>query len=157
MSRRAETPAANQSDAVLAFWSEHRQQLRQSEDQRALLTNYVLVIASALTGLIAQQKLALDTLPVAILMVLLGAYGAITVAKYHERAEYHLTQARALTKTLTSLGALPDDTTALDENRQRHYGQYPRLYRIRLHMLWTGLHVAIAVGGLALVIVILSK
>lgn len=156
-SSEPESRTAEQSDAVLAFWSEQRQQLRQSEDQRAILTNYVLVIASALTGLIAQQKLALDTLPVAILLVVLGAYGAITVAKYHERAEYHLTQARALTKTLTDLGALPADTTLLDEYRQRHYARYPLLRRIRLHTLWTGLHTAIAVGGLALVIAILSK
>jgi soluble lytic murein transglycosylase-like protein len=38
---------ADQSDAVLAYWSEHRQQLRQSEGQRAVLTNYILVIASS--------------------------------------------------------------------------------------------------------------
>jgi multisubunit Na+/H+ antiporter MnhF subunit len=148
---------ADQSDAVLAYWSEHRQQLRQSENQRAVLTNFVLVIASALTGLIAQQKLALYTLPVAILMLLLGAYGAVTVAKYHERAEYHLTQARALTKTLTDSGVLPEDTTLLDEYRQKHYDKYPRLRRVRLHVLWTGLHSAIAVGGFALALVILSK
>ncbi len=148
---------ADQSDAVLAYWSEHRQQLRQSEGQRAVLTNYVLVIASALTGFIVQQKLALAALPVAILILILGAYGAITVAKYHERAEYHLTQARALTKTLTDLGVLPEDTALLDVYRQRHYDKYPRLYRIRLHMLWTGLHSAIAVGGFALIIVILAK
>ena len=148
---------ADQSDAVLAYWSEHRQQLRQSEEQRAVLTNYILVIASALTGLIAQQKLALDTLPVAILLMLLGTYGAITVAKYHERAEYHLTQARALTQTLTRHGVLPEDTVLLDEHRRKHYDKYPRLHRIRLHMLWTGLHAAIAVSGLVLVIVILSK
>lgn len=152
-----QSPMKDQTDAVLAYWSEHRQQLRQSEDQRAVLTNYVLVIASALTGLIAQQKLARETLPVAILIMILGIYGAITVAKYHERAEYHLTQARALTKTLTDLGALPADTTLLDEYRQRHYGRYPRLHRIRLHLLWTGLHSAIAVWGFALAIVILAK
>jgi hypothetical protein len=148
---------ADKSGALLAYWTEHRQQLRQSEDQRAVLTNYVLVIASALTGLMAQQKLALDTLPVAILMLFLGAYGAITVAKYHERAEYHLTQARALTKTLADLGALPEDTRLLDEYRRGHYDKYPRLSRIRLHLLWTGLHSAIAMGGLVLVIVILAK
>jgi hypothetical protein len=148
---------ADQINAVLAYWSENRQQLRQSEDQRAVLTNYVLVIASALTGFIAQQKLALDTLPVAILMVVLGAYGAVTVAKYHERAEYHLTQARALTKTLADLGALPADTALLDEYRQRHYDKHPWLRRIRLHWLWTGLHTAIAIGGLVLTIVILAK
>ena len=148
---------ADQSDAVLAYWSEHRQQLRQSEGQRAVLTNYILVIASALTGFIAQQRLALDTLPVAILMLILGVYGAVTMAKYHERAEYHLTQARAVTKTLTDLGILPDDTALLDEYRQRHYDKYPRLSRIRLHMLWTGLHTAIAVVGFVLAIVILSR
>lgn len=148
---------ADQSDAVLAYWSEHRQQLRQSEDQRAILTNYVLVVASALTGFAVQQKLSRDTLPLAALVMIVGLYGAVTVAKYHERAEYHLTQARALTQTLTGLGALPDDETLLDEYRQRHYTKYPRLHRIRLHTLWTGLHTTIALLGLALAIVILAQ
>jgi hypothetical protein len=148
---------ADQSDAVLAYWCEHRQQLRQSEGQRAVLTNYVLVIASALTGFIVQQRLALDTLPVAALILILGAFGAMAVAKYHERAEYHLTQARALTKTLIDLRILSDDTALLDDYRQRHYDKYPRLHRVRLHMLWTGLHSAIAVGGFVLTVVILAK
>jgi hypothetical protein len=39
-------------DTVLAYWREHREQLRQSENQRALLTNYVLVIAAAINGFI---------------------------------------------------------------------------------------------------------
>ena len=148
---------ADQSGAVLAYWSEQRQQLRQSEGQRAVLTNYVLVIASALTGFAVQQKLSRDTLPLATLVMIVGIYGAVTVAKYHERAEYHLTQARALTKTLICLGALPDDETLLDEHRQRHYAKYPRLHRIRLHILWTGLHATIAMLGIGLAIVILAK
>jgi hypothetical protein len=148
---------ADQSDTVLAYWSEHRQQLRQSEDQRAALTNYVLIIASALTGFAAQEQLSPDTFPLALLIMIVGIYGAITVAKYHERAEYHLTQARALTQTLTGLGALPADETLLDEHRQRHYAKYPRLHRIRLHTLWTGLHATIALLGLPLAIVILAK
>jgi len=62
-----------------------------------------------------------------------------------------------LTKTLTALGILPEDTALLDEYRQTHYDKYPRLRRVRLHMLWTGLHSAIAAGGFVLAIVILSK
>src|SRR5690242_19874218 len=104
---------ADQGDAVLAFWSEHRQQMRQSETQRSLLTNYVLVISSALTGLAVQQKLAREAFPLAVFVVVIGIYGAVTMAKYHERAEYHVTQARALTKTLTGLGTLPVDETLL--------------------------------------------
>ena len=61
-----------------------------------------------------------------------------------------------MTKTLTRHGVLPEDTV-LDEHRQRHYDKYPRLHRIRLHMLWTGLHCAIAVGGFVLAIVILAR
>ena len=46
-------------DAVLAYWKEHREQLRQSENQRAVLTNYVLVLVAAISGFIMQQHLGL--------------------------------------------------------------------------------------------------
>jgi hypothetical protein len=34
----------------------------------------------------------------------IGLYGAVSAAKYHERADYHLSQARALVQS----GTLPD-------------------------------------------------
>src|SRR5690349_3838341 len=108
-------------ETVLAYWNEHRQQLRQSENQRSVLTNYIMVIVAALSGFIVQQDLKVETVPLSILIVVIGVYGALTVAKYHERADYHLSQARALTRVLTGLGALPDDTTELDHARQAHY------------------------------------
>ena len=145
-----------EADAVLAFWSEHRAQMRQSEDQRATLTNFVMVIASALAGFIVQQHLQLRTLPLALLIAGIGGYGAVAVAKYHERADYHLGQARVLAKTLVGLGALPADETRLDEQRTAHNAKYPRLHRLRLHLLWTGLHVGIAVLGVVLAGVILA-
>jgi type IV secretory pathway TrbF-like protein len=144
------------SEAVLAYWNEHRQHLRHSEDQRAVLTNYVLVITSALIGLAVQQHLQVRTLPLALLVTGIGLYGALTVAKYHERAEYHLCQARALTRIMKELGALPADETLLEEYRQAHYSKYPRLRRIRLHTLWTGLHLAIAGIGLVLSVLIVT-
>jgi len=143
-------------EAVLAYWVEQRAQLRQSETQRSVLTNYILVLVTAGTGLIVQQKFAARTLPLALLLAGLGVYGALASAKYHERAEYHLGQARALTRVLVGLGALPPDTE-LEEQRQRHYTVYPRLSRIRLHWLWTGLHLAVAVYGVALAAIILVR
>ncbi|WP_027345979.1 hypothetical protein [Hamadaea tsunoensis] len=142
-------------EVVLAYWTEHRQQFRQSEDQRSVLTNYLLVITAGLTGLIAAQRFALVTLPAALLIAALGLYGALAVAKYHERASYHLQQARALTRTLKELGALADDPH-LDEQREDHYRRHPLLHRVRLHWLWTGLHLAIAVFGAVLAVVILA-
>lgn len=143
-------------DATLAYWTEHRTQFRQSESQRATLTNYVLAIAAAISGLVVQQHFKPTTLPLSILVTLSGLYGALAAAKYHERANYHLGQARALTQTLVRSGALPAGTEALDQQRSDHYRQYPKLSRIRLHWLWTGLHLAIATYGLTLLIITLA-
>jgi hypothetical protein len=63
-------------------------------------------------------------------------------------------QARALTHTLEKTGALADDSQ-LNEFRDAHYRKYPWLHRIRLHWLWTGLHLAIAVYGIVLTILVL--
>jgi len=143
------------SEVVLAYWGEHRQQFRQSESQRAVLTNFVLVITAGLSGFIVQRDFAMSTLSLAILIVVLGLYGALSAAKYHERANYHLAQARALTATLKEMGALAEDPR-LDESRAAHANAFPRLNRVRLHWLWTGLHLALAAYGIAICVVILA-
>jgi hypothetical protein len=144
------------SDVVLAYWNEHRQQLRQSETQRATMTNFVIVITAALSGLIVQQKFAATTIPLGILITVIGLFGAVIAAKYHERATYHLSQARALTATLKDLKALTD-SPALAEYRAAHYDAYPRLHRIRLHWLWTSLNLAIAGYGIALTVIAVAR
>lgn len=140
-------------DAVLVYWKEHREQFRQSENQRAVLTNYVLVITAAVSGLIVQQRFSLRTLPLSVFIVVIGLYGALASAKYYERAQYHIVQARALTRVLIDAGALADSSAALEEFRQTHYRKYPRLHRIRLNWLWTGMHLGIAVYGAVLVVI----
>jgi hypothetical protein len=139
-------------DATLAFWNEQRAQLRQSENQRSVLTNYVLTIAAAVSGFIIQQHFRLQTLPLSVLVVITGLYGALSAAKYHERANYHLTQARALTRVLVQSGGLGDNAAILQDSRLDHYQTYPRLSRLRLHWLWTGLHLGVAAYGLVLII-----
>jgi hypothetical protein len=106
------------------------------------------------SGLIIQQKFAFRTLPLTLLIAVVGLYGALSAAKYHERAEYHLSQARALTKRLEDVGALLDDPR-LEEYRAQHYRKYPRLHRLRLHWLWTGLHLGVAAYGFTLAVVVL--
>lgn len=142
------------STALLAYWNEHRQQFRQAENQRATMTNFILVTVAGLSGLIVQQKLTVAAAPLGVLVALIGLYGALTAAKYHERAAYHLAQARALTNTLKDMQVLTVDPH-LAEFRQAHYAAYPRIHRIRLHWLWTGLHLAIAGYGMALVMICL--
>jgi hypothetical protein len=136
--------------AVLTFWKEQREQLRQSENQRATLTNYTLAISAALAGFMAHQDFAPGTRPPAAFVVALGLYGALAAAKYHERANYHLHQARALTRALLAMNAIPDLDTELQAARADHQERFGRLLRLRLHWLWTGLHLGIAVFGAAL-------
>jgi hypothetical protein len=145
-------PVTAPDDAALAFWNEQRAQLRQSETQRSVLTNYVLTIAAAVSGFVIQQHFRLQTLPLSVLVFLTGLYGALSAAKYHERANYHLSQARALTKVLVQSGGLGDNDAVLEQFRRDHYAKYPRLSRLRLHWLWTGLNLGVAVYGLVLII-----
>jgi transposase len=145
---------SDRTTAVLAYWTEHRVQLRQCEAQRSTLTNFLLVIVAGLSGFVVQQRFATPTVAVAILIVGLGVYGTLCTAKYHERAVYHLTQARALTQTLVDLGALADEQHLADA-RTAHYGAFPGLHKIRLHWLWTGMHLAVAGYGTVLAAVIL--
>jgi hypothetical protein len=144
-------------EATLAYWKDHREQLRQSETQRAVLTNYLLVITAALGGFVAQQKFALTTLPVSILVVGIGLYGAVAVAKYHERARYHLFQARALTRVLRDAGALAADDTGLQDARAAHERDFPRMAKVRLYRLWIGLHLGIVAFGLGLIVLTLAR
>ena len=143
----------NEGEAVVVFWKDHREQMRQSENQRAVLTNYVLLIAAAISGFVVQQQFSVRTVPLSILVIVTGLYGALSAAKYHERADYHLSQARVLTRILVEADALPDSGAVLEEARQAHYGRYPRLSRLRLYWLWISLHIGIALYGAALLII----
>ena len=144
-----QSSGAGSTDAILAYWKEHREQLRQSETQRSTLTNFLLVIVAALTALVVQQKFRVVTIPLTVLIILLGIYGSLTVAKYYERSRYHLQQARALTSTLRERGDLGPEEP-LDVARDGHLQQFPRLGTVRLHLLWVTLHIGITLFGLAL-------
>jgi hypothetical protein len=144
------------ADAVLAYWSEHRQQIPRSKCRRAVLTNYIPVIAAAVSGCLVQRQLRPIRLPLWILATVINGYGAVMTAKCHERANHHLTPASVLTTTLVDFGALPENTADLDAARTTYNSKYPRLHRIRLHPPWIRLHLLI-MYGLILTTVILSR
>lgn len=143
-------------EAIRAYWKEHREQLRQCETQRSTLTNLLLVITAALSALVVQQHFSLYVMPLCVFVVLIGLYGAVAVSKYYERASYHLSQARALTKDLVERGVLGTDER-LVQARTDHYRAFPRLYRVRLHQLWVILHLVIVLYGLSLLSVCIAR
>ncbi len=66
MAARGESDMADTSDIMFKMIEEQRFQARQSEDQRATLTNYVVVIAAAILGFPVNRGLVKEMWPVAI-------------------------------------------------------------------------------------------
>jgi len=139
---------AEEADVLLSLCEEEWTQARQCEDQRAIVTNIVLVIASAILGLLSQTGLVIDMLPVTIFLIVLGGYGAITSQKYFERHQFHIERARAMRKRLEELFPKLQISKSREEANARHSRKFKRLEKIRLHNLWLFLHVAIILMGI---------
>ena len=58
---------ADEVDILIKFCEEEWTQARQSENQRATMTNYIIIIAIAIFGLMVQMDLNTKALPLAIL------------------------------------------------------------------------------------------
>jgi len=63
----------------------------------------VITLASAGIAFIAQSGLNPAKLPITILLVILGLYGAFTSEKLSERSRYHINRARLLRKRIAEL------------------------------------------------------
>lgn len=146
----------DEPEIILQFWQDRRTQARQSENQRATLTNLVLLIESAALGFIANRGLEPEMLALTITLILLGVYGAVGVLKLYERHQLHATEAREIAKRLDELNPKLHIRGALRTAKQAHVRAHPILSRLRLHDVWAFLHFAVAIIGLVLTIVILT-
>jgi lysylphosphatidylglycerol synthetase-like protein (DUF2156 family) len=141
---------------------EEREQARQSENQRATLTNIILVIVGAGLAFVADTGVSASTLAFSLPMIAIGAYGAVTTMKYFERWLRHWTRARGYRDQLLELYPEigeklhvyrdPRDRTP-DAYEKELDRRYPRLRRTQLYVLWTVFHVAVALAGVVLSIV----
>ena len=150
----------DEADIQIQIWREQRDKAKQCEDQRALITNIVLVLASAGIGLVVQHGVKdRAMLLVSISLVLLGGYGAITSLKYRERYAYHNAQAKVIVRRLDEMyPALhweADRDKAINQHGERK--GYVKISRLSLSGLWVSMHAAISVIGVALTIVITSQ
>jgi len=142
------------ADVVLKHWEDGREAGRQSEEQRAKLTNMLLVISAAGLGLLSQQGLSRSMLIVTIALTVVGLYGVIASEKLYERFHWHDEQAWELSEELETLVPGLDLKQLVARGRNRHREKYKYISRVRLHWIWTGLHLGIAAAGLVLTAVI---
>ena len=92
-----------------------------------------------------------------VLLIALGAYGALLSAKYYERFRLHVCRVGRTMEHLEDLE--PDANMRQIETlaKQKHKPRHPHMSKVRLHRLWIWLHLGITVVGIINVILIALK
>jgi hypothetical protein len=147
---------ADSTDVLLKLCETRWAEVKQAEDQRSALSNIILLIASAIVGIFTQKGLDRGSLPLALLLIFLGIYGAISSRKYRERIHYSLSILKLYRDHLNEL--YPD--VQIEERRLQakefHEKRHPFMTKISPNHLWVALHISIAIAGCILTIFILS-
>ena len=141
-------------DVLISFYKERNTSARNSEAQRTNITNFVITISGALLALIGYIGFLIYTLPIAIIIVILGIYGAIMSAKLYERFQYHNSVAKSYERQINELCPRVDIKLLIRSARNEHKKRFPRLYDMRLNKLWLFLHISIIILGIICIFII---
>ena len=142
-------------DVLLRLYEEQWTQVRHLEEQRATVTNLIVIIASAILGFIVQQGLSVEILPVSLLLIVLGIYGALTSEKYYERIQLCIKRSTVFRDQIDKLQPKMNLSQLMKDFNTQHKERFPRLSKISLRSLWFFLHLAIALGGIALSVIVI--
>src|SRR5207253_8645127 len=118
-------------------------------------TNLIILIASAIVGLMVQKGLSKGFLPLAILLILLGVYGAAVTLKLYERYNFLQTRLEHFYRHIDELHPNAKFLHVRNAAYDDHKAQFPRLAKLKVHRLWLALHIAISLSGAALIVIIL--
>lgn len=141
-------------DVLISFYKERNTSSRNSEAQRTNITHFVITISGALLALIGYIGFLIYTLPIAIIIVMLGIYGAIMSAKLYERFQYHNSVAKSYERRINELCPRVDTKLLIRSVRKEHKKRFPRLYNMRLNKLWLLLHISIISLGIICIFII---
>ena len=138
-------------DACWKLYVEHCTHVRHHESQRSTVAASILAIASAIIGLVTfDKKIESSDLPLTMLLVILGCFGALFSAKQYERASLHTERARHFRDAIdATLEGKPLKTLKRDADAA-HAAKFPRLERLRLNKFWAALYLVLAAIGLVL-------
>jgi len=143
-----------QKEILLAMYQDNIDQGRHHEIQRGNVTSAMLAIEAIIIGLITFDKqINLFDLPLTIMLIVLGVFGAGFTLKQYERFSLHMERARVYRGKLDELfmGGLISSLKNSADNKNNC--KYPILSNLRLNYWWTGLHLSIAGTGIVLTIV----
>ena len=142
----------NDVDILLEMSYKEWEQARHLENQRATITNLVLLVAFAALGYISDTGLSIQSLPITIGLIALGIYGAVASEKLYERNQFHIERARFLRRKVYVLRPDAQIGELRDQADTVHESKFPRLSQIRLHHIWLALHLSISFTGVVLAV-----
>ena len=145
-------------DALLTYLQEQYSQLRHYETQRSTVSNLLVIIAAAILAFVTFDKaLTHADLPLTILLLVIGVFGAAFCLKYYERCTkyYHRIQTcrYRLDQHLFETTRLLE--TVRTEADQEHAKEHPafhggKLSWVKVYRLWIIFHLFVALLGLIL-------
>jgi len=136
------------ADVLLKIVEDQLINARNTELQRATITNFVIVISAAIIGFFATKGVNQNSLPLAIFLVLLGVYGAIFCLKLYERWHLNVKLAKRWRDRIAELHPEARIDELRGEAIKEHEREYPILHKIRVHHLWIIFNILIAIIGL---------
>jgi hypothetical protein len=162
-----------------SYYDDHAAQARQHEKQREVVTNVVLGVAGLLIGMVTLGNMAIWSLPAAMAVAALGAYGLLISGKHYERFNFHTSLMKAIREEMDRIaaaeGVTPKPFSELHSQveREHYFGfTWPKfratrkkpqaiatswVARQRMHMFWDAAHAGIAILGLMLCLFIVVK
>jgi hypothetical protein len=154
---------ADPTDVLLHLYQEERTQARHTEEQRATLTNIVLIVVAAALAYVTSRTDDVAALIVSVGVMLLGLYGAVATGKYFERWMRHWRRAYAYQTQLLDLYSSIDSALATfsykpladrtDPYEMEVEERFPHLSSLKLYRLWISFHCAVALAGAVMVVV----
>ena len=140
-----------------AYVEQRRMQAKQCEDQRATMTNYLLVVCTALQGFIANRGFDGPSLALAGFIVIIGVYGMKVTAKYYERFRLQISYVDGATARLRKL--CPDAQLMEIEQhaREQHISTFGKLTDLRLNALWSWPHIGLIAVGIVNILMVSVK
>lgn len=151
---------ADKSDIILAMCKEQWEQGRQSESQRAGVSTLLVAIYSVLATLIGNRFFYAESIPLAVLLMILGIFGAIISYKYYERWSLHKTRADFLLNTLNKNYCDIDFVGLRKMGHSIHKSDFFKksikndslegsifkpFAKIRLNILWIDMHLLVSI------------
>jgi len=146
-------------DVLMELMQEHFRQIRHYETQRSTVSNLLVIIAAAILAFVTYDKtLTLFDLPLTILLLVLGLFGAAFCMKYYERStlnseRFHRYQEKIDEVLFNSnlIHILREETDNI------HTKEFPKMRNgrwswVKVHRLWIVFHLIISLLGLILTI-----